>query len=311
MKKTLAILLAVLMLFSAVSVMSVSAKATTRFELNGVTYYCKTGDTVTYSADIKTPVIIENGQFSLGYPSDLLSIVDYKFSDVLGKPIVNYRENIKDEFRFNFSEPQNGYNFTKEQFFFSVTFTVKAAGDGTIKLAKQVITSMDDKDVVSSTSFKEALNAPTTDEQTTITLAKKSASVYTKGTYKINATVVNGDGATTFKSADTKIAKVSSKGKVTGLKKGKTTIKVSNNGVSKKFTITVKNPSLKKKSATIKKGGKVQIKVNGSGKFKYSSKNKRIATVNKKGVVKGVSKGSTKIIVQANGKKLVFSVKVK
>lgn len=73
----------------------------------------------------------------------------------------------------------------------------------------------------------------------TLKLAKTSASVKKGKTVTIKATAVP-TGTITYKSNNKKIATVSSKGVVKGVAKGKTTITVTCNGVSKKFTVTVK-----------------------------------------------------------------------
>ncbi len=79
-------------------------------------------------------------------------------------------------------------------------------------------------------------------------------------------------------------------------------------------TVTVKKPSIKvKKSFTVRKGKKVKMKVTvvPTGKITYKSSKKKIATVNKKGVIKGVKKGSCKITIKCNGVKKVVKIKVK
>jgi len=71
---------------------------------------------------------------------------------------------------------------------------------------------------------------------------------------------------------------------------------------------------LKKSSATIKKNKTVKIVVKKntpSGTVKYSSANKKIATVTSKGVVKGKKKGKTTIYVKCHGITKKFKVKVK
>jgi len=62
---------------------------------------------------------------------------------------------------------------------------------------------------------------------------------------------------------------------------------------------------LNRKTIYIPKGGTFKLKVLGSGaKVKWKSANKKIATVSKKGKVKGVSIGKTKITAKVGGKKL-------
>ena len=172
----------------------------------------------------------------------------------------------------------------------------------------------DDYDEVSRTAYLLPLKNTKSDpaKQTYITLKKSSASLYVKGTCKIKATVRNPKGKTTYKSSNSKIAKVNSSGKVTALKKGKAKITVRNNGVKKTFTVTVKNPRLNATSKTLKKGKTFTIKVTGKiGKATFRSSDKKVAAVTSKGKVKAVSKGKASITVTANGVKLKCKITVK
>ncbi len=147
---------------------------------------------------------------------------------------------------------------------------------------------------------------------TTITLAKSGAVLYVKGKTTINATVKNGKGTLGFTSDKPKIAKVSSTGVVTALKKGTAKIIVSNNNVKKIFTVTVKNPKLNKKKVKLKKGKTFKLKIIGKiGKAKFKSSKKKIVAVTKKGKLKAKKKGKAVITVKTNGIKLKCKVTVK
>ncbi|MCH5298570.1 MAG: Ig-like domain-containing protein [Ruminococcus sp.] len=148
--------------------------------------------------------------------------------------------------------------------------------------------------------------------KTTVTVKNAPKTLYVKGTAQINADVKNGKGATTYKSSNTKVAKVSTSGNITALKKGTATITVSNNGVSKKFTIKVKNPKLNKSKKTLKTGKKFTLKIAGKvGKAKFTSNNKKVATVNKNGKITAKKKGKATITVKTNGMKLKCKITVK
>lgn len=150
------------------------------------------------------------------------------------------------------------------------------------------------------------------DKNTTLTLKKSSASVYLKGTAQISATVVNGYGKTTYVTSNSKVATVNSKGKVTAKKAGAAKITVTNNGASKIFTVTVKNPVLNKKTVTLKKGGKFQLKITGKiGTAKFTSSNSKIANVSTKGKITAKSKGTAVVNVKTNGITLKCKVIVK
>ena len=181
----------------------------------------------------------------------------------------------------------------------------------------EAVTNAPSTDATSETTVAptEATTAPATqapEVKTTLTLNKSKATVYVKKSTTIPYTLINPVGKATFKSLNTKVAKVSSKGKVTGVKKGKTVITVSNNGVTKRFTITVKNPKLNKTKKTLKKGKTFKIKITGLvGKAKFKSGNKKVAKVSKKGKITALKKGNATITVTANGVKLKFKLKVK
>lgn len=172
----------------------------------------------------------------------------------------------------------------------------------------------DDDDEVVRTTYLLPLNNTKSDpaKQTYITLKQTSASLYVKGTFKINTSVRNSKGATTYSSSNSKVAKVSSKGVVTALRKGTATITVKNNGVKKTVKITVKNPSLNASSKTLKKGKSFTIKVKGKvGAAKFTSSDNKVAAVSSSGKVTAKSKGTATITVTTNGMKLKCKITVK
>ena len=83
--------------------------------------------------------------------------------------------------------------------------------------------------------------------------------------------------------------------------------------VTKTPVLTTQPVTLKKKTIKIGKGEKVAVPLNSgtSKKITYSSKNKKIATVTSKGIIKGVKAGTTTINVKIDGKIYNLKVKVK
>lgn len=73
------------------------------------------------------------------------------------------------------------------------------------------------------------------------------------------------------------------------------------------------NRKLSKKKVTLYVGNTVTLKLSGvnSKKVSWSVKNKKVAKVNKKGVVSGLKKGKTQIIAKYKGKKYKCTVTVK
>ena len=125
-------------------------------------------------------------------------------------------------------------------------------------------------------------------------------------------------------SADTSIAKVNERGKITaGKKTGSTYITiVMSTGEKAKVKVTVQNGTVRTKSIsglkskyTIAKGKTTTLKpvlspVTSQEKITYSSSNKKVATVSSKGVIKGVKAGTAKITVKSGSKKAVLTVTV-
>lgn len=73
-----------------------------------------------------------------------------------------------------------------------------------------------------------------------------------------------------------------------------------------------KKVRLNKTKVTMQVGKTVQLKVkNNKKKVKWSTSNKKVATVSKKGKVKAISNGNAKITAKISKKKLVCNVKVK
>lgn len=72
-----------------------------------------------------------------------------------------------------------------------------------------------------------------------------------------------------------------------------------------------KKPKLNKTSVKLKVGKTVKLKLkNNKKKVKWSSANKKIATVNKSGLVKAKKKGKTRIIAKVKKKKYICRVTV-
>lgn len=157
----------------------------------------------------------------------------------------------------------------------------------------------------------------------TLTLKKgKSFTLKTKvvGAKGISQTV-------TYKTSKKKVATVSSKGVIKAVKNGKATITVTSKANTKKslkITVTVGTPvtkvTLNQTSAEIVKGKKTTLKASVAPKkpsnksIVWSSSNEKVATVNSKGVVTGVSAGTAKITAAAadgSGKKATASITVK
>ena len=154
---------------------------------------------------------------------------------------------------------------------------------------------------------------------TKITLKATSKTVDIKGKVKVSVKSVkpsNASKSVTYKSSNKKIATVSSKGTVTGKKKG--TVKITatsktNKKVKSTIKITVKDlkassVKLNTTSKTVASGKTTTLKatVKGATGFynqgvTWKSSNTKVATVTSKGVVKGIAAGQATITATEKG----------
>lgn len=150
------------------------------------------------------------------------------------------------------------------------------------------------------------------EKKTTLTLTRTSATIYVKGSTAVRATVRNGRGKTTYRSSNTRVARVDSKGKITALKAGRAKITVTNNKVSKVLTVKVLNPRLNATGKTLKVKRAFTLRIIGRvGRAKFSTSNRKVATINSKGKITAKKKGTAIITVKTNGITLKCKVKVK
>ena len=145
---------------------------------------------------------------------------------------------------------------------------------------------------------------PPTSEPRAFTLNKTSVTLYTKGK-KIIQLSADTESVVKYTSDNEKVAAVDENGRVTAKKAGTALITASADGYQSTCRIVVKKPTFKvaKKMIKVKKGKKARIivKVRPTKKVVFASANKKIAAVTKKGMLKGMKKGQTKIKVKCYG----------
>lgn len=145
---------------------------------------------------------------------------------------------------------------------------------------------------------------PPTSEPRAFTLNKTSVILYTKGK-KIIQLSADTESVVKYTSDNEKVAAVDENGRVTAKKAGTALITASADGYQSTCRIVVKKPTFKvaKKMIKVKKGKKARIivKVRPTTKVVFASANKKIAAVTKKGMLKGMKKGKTKIKVKCYG----------
>lgn len=123
-----------------------------------------------------------------------------------------------------------------------------------------------------------------------------------------------------YKSKNKKIATVSKKGQIKGIKLGKTKVTATltlSTGATLKLTtnVTVKKPEIKiTGKKVVKKGKTITLKAKGygiTGKVKWSVSNKKLAKITAKGKLKGLKKGTVKVTAKIKKVKKVMKVKIK
>ena len=184
------------------------------------------------------------------------------------------------------------------------------------------------------TDTKQPSTEPTDTNQSSDGTAKTSITLNVsslplqkgKSTTAVKATLYDGDSIAKWESSNTKVAKVSRKGKITAKKVGTATITVTTkNGATASVKINVQKGKVKTKTLTVtnvtakklslKKGKSFTLKtavtpLTSQDKVKFTSSNKKIITVNGKGKVKAVKKGSAKITIKSGKKTTKVQVQV-
>lgn len=159
-------------------------------------------------------------------------------------------------------------------------------------------------------SLLELPNSPSVANAASVRLSNSKVTLIAKQsiTLKLNGTAKKVSWSSSSKS----IATVNSRGKVTANRKGTATItaKVS----SKKYSckVIVETPTISKTSTVLSKGSSTTLKINGnSQKVKWTSTNKRVATVSSKGKVSAKGTGTATVIGAIGNKKYSCKVTVK
>lgn len=186
---------------------------------------------------------------------------------------------------------------------------------GELQEAEDILAKTDASQAEVNEALEHLQGAEKELQKVTVTL-DKAATVYTGKTKALKATTNDSDAIVTFKSGNTKVATVSSKGVVKGVKAGTAVItaKVGNATATCKVTVKASTIKFAKASVTIYKGKTATVKATAtpSATVKYTSSNTKVATVNSKtGVVKGIKAGTVTITAKAGTLKTTCKVVVK
>ncbi|WP_270355670.1 Ig-like domain-containing protein [Longicatena caecimuris] len=163
-------------------------------------------------------------------------------------------------------------------------------------------------------AYGKSVKCKVTVKNPTITLNKSKATAYAGKSYTLKATT-SYRTKISWKSSNTKIATVDSKGMVKLKKAGKVTISATAFGKKVNCVLTVKNPTLKVSKASVsiyrKKSYTVKAIAVPGGKVSWSSSNKAIATVSSSGKITGMKKGTAYVYAKIHGLKKTIKVIVK
>lgn len=188
-----------------------------------------------------------------------------------------------------------------------VTALDNGTSDISIKIADTVLT------------FKVKVSTASVD----LTLDKSSISLMKSNKATLKYTIYPGNSSDKIKwsSSNKAVATVNSKGVIKAVGAGKCTVyaRTSSGKKAKCIVKVFMKPNmikLDRTSATIKKGKKITLKYKlpsySKASVKWSSSNKKVASVSQKGIVKALRKGNTYIVVKtSNGKKAKCRVTVK
>ncbi len=193
---------------------------------------------------------------------------------------------------------------------------VSAIAVGTAKIT--AATESGKKAVCTVTVVKKAVKA------VRVKLSRRKISLTSGQIIQLKTAVSPGKSTERIKwsSSDKKVVTIDRNGVLTAKKPGKAKITVkTDSGKKDTCTVTVKqralSVSLNKTSASVKVGKTIRLKAvmnpgNSSDQLKWTSSNKRVATVSRSGVVKGIKKGSATITVKTeNGKTAKCKIIVK
>lgn len=310
MKKTIAIILSVLLVMGVVSVVAASAADAT-VQIGESSFECSQGDTLTYTINMTTPKAIENGQFIVYYPGSCLTVKSVTFNEnIFGgdKPILNTA--VENEIDFNFSKT-DGYDFTAKSELVKVEFEVTGTGTGKVNISDKaeeiIVCDVDDEDITAQVAFEEVGSVPSAEtepatgdvtqpETQPVTVAPTSPAETTPAATNPPAP------ATVKKVANTIKVTVKAKTvKAKKLKKKKQTVKaitVKNAKGAVTFTKVKKGTTSKifKKVTVNKKTGKITLKKGKYAKKTYKVKVKIKAAGKKVGNVQYKAKTLTKVV---------------
>lgn len=309
-KNGFSLLLIILIMISSLA-MPVSA-AEVNYSVTGASG--ATGDTVTVSVKISSSVDIWGANVSLGFNSSELQYVSSaQGGAVSGGSLVNRGSAV------NFS----GMLSSKSGTVFTVKFKIlKSSGTSALTLSSSENTSYDGKVHSCSASGNKITVVKSV---TGISLNKTSVTLKKGETASLSATVSPSDATNnkvTYTTSNSKVATVSSSGKITAVGGGtaKITAKAGGKTATCTVNVTVKQTGIAvsgSKNKTVSEGKTLKLSVakvpaDATDKFSvaWSSSDNSVATVSANGTVTGVKQGTAVITAVSNGWQAVYNITV-
>lgn len=187
----------------------------------------------------------------------------------------------------------------------NITWTSSDSNIASVSKSGKVIAKKKGTAVVTATANNLTATCTIQVNKPSLTLNKKALTIYLKNPVYLKATVKPAN-TITWSSSNTKIATISSKGKIKGKKPGTVTITARANGIKKSCKITIKKPKLTLDSSEINViagySHQLNTKTRPSNKnISWSSANKKIATVSSDGTITGIKTGTTTISASFSG----------
>ena len=202
----------------------------------------------------------------------------------------------------------------------SIAYVDPSTGEVTARKAGQVIIKATANNKVHDSFILTVREGAVTPQITVSALTAPKSKLIIGETMQLTAALDGGNTAITYTSSDPSVAEVAADGTVKGVKAGVATITATVGNSAKSVSVQVVKPTVKwnvsyktcplqqKKSTTALKAVGLQA---GDKVVKYTSSNKKVATVNSKGKITAKKVGKTKITVQTRyGAKATITIKV-
>lgn len=330
MKKSVSLLLTVLMAMSIITVAATSVSAAETAKVNNKD--CYVGQKVVYTYFLQAPGKAEDFQGQLEY-TDGLELEKVELSDASGVMIdgekgVMVNTAIKNNVYYSGVNINEGYDYTTKSAFITAEFTVKKAGEQTIANKLEILSGSngtqyveDYKAIEGVQSSEETTVQPVDAESIKLNVTTKT--VYTGSKFTLKATVTPELASVTndvdWSSSKEAVATVDN-GVVTAKKAGSAVITAKVGAVTATCKVTVRqhvtSVKLNAKSKVLYNGKATTLKAtvypsNASNKaVTWKTSNSKVATVNAKGVVTAKKPGYAYITVTTKDSKKTARCKV-